>query len=836
MGFMPFGFLDKAYESVRNAALGLMPGTATTNTNGSRLPTQPLSSSLTTVLIFVAPDVDSICCLKMLVALLKSDCILYRIVPVSGYTGLGDANDTLIIGNTALKSIIMINAGGMVDLAEFLTLEEGVTVYVLDAHRPLNLQNIFGSSQIMVLDDGDISDMKDLRKAFEELEFDGDNSSDDDSDTTVQATNDPTSQYQGDKTLQQPNDSSDDDGNDNQRNRADDPVDINSSQDKSNHNESDDEGDGRIEIQDSTSVSTTLARDRSRKRKSDTMIAALSLGPSKRVRQHEKRRLRREYQRQIAEYYAGGTYHGMAASGLMYTITSQLGRSNSNHLWYGIIGLTDYYIHNKVSLVKYVELIKSFQEEVNLVSIREGKSGGASMAGGIAGGDASSSLQDVFGIEYDDDDLFGERPLENNATSLAMTSTMGSGRSADDYSINYHEDFRLMLLKHWTMYDSMFHSEYVATKLGMWRSKGRQRLTNLLVKMGFPQKESRQNYVEMSLPFKKRIKPKLQDLAPRFNMPDLLFPSFYRNFGHSVPLSATDVVYALSALVDCGATTLATDAGCSSASGYEARLGVSVSLSADQTRRKYGSGTRVGDTGDIMSGQGQGNAGDMGDQGLIGGGMGTRSNAGSIALRVLADSEYAGDGGDDQPGWMRNFYTAYDALDSVHWLHHGILLAIHIQRILVRTGMMLLDKKSVQTLQKFQMVSLMSLAGDGVSNSGSNGIGAVSDITVFGSSVMVLHRLMGFLMDAFAEHRKSSKRLPFVLVACLDKDASHCLVIGRSETQHVGEAHKNPFGLAFQSAAERIGVELKHDSFEASAVYVEKDDLSSFLENLQMAL
>ncbi|KAH9275928.1 hypothetical protein BASA83_001734 [Batrachochytrium salamandrivorans] len=781
MGFMPFGFLDKAYESVRNAALGLMPGTATTNTNGSRLPTQPLSSSLTTVLIFVAPDVDSICCLKMLVALLKSDCILYRIVPVSGYTGLGDANDTLIIGNTALKSIIMINAGGMVDLAEFLTLEEGVTVYVLDAHRPLNLQNIFGSSQIMVLDDGDISDMKDLRKAFEELEFDGYTLA---MTIVIQLCRLPMTQHLNTRVIKHCSN----------RMTAAMTMEMTIKEIElmiqlisivvkinpitTNH----DEGDGRIEIQDSTSVSTTLARDRSRKRKSDTMIAALSLGPSKRVRQHEKRRLRREYQRQIAEYYAGGTYHGMAASGLMYTITSQLGRSNR----YGIIGLTDYYIHNKVSLVKYVELIKSFQEEVNLVSIREGKSGGASMAGGIAGGDASSSLQDVFGIEYDDDDLFGERPLENNATSLAMTSTMGSGRSADDYSINYHEDFRLMLLKHWTMYDSMFHSEYVATKLGMWRSKGRQRLTNLLVKMGFPQKESRQNYVEMSLPFKKRIKPKLQDLAPRFNMPDLLFPSFYRNFGHSVPLSATDVVYALSALVDCGATTLATDAGCSSASGYEARLGVSVSLSADQTRRKYGSGTRVGDTGDIMSGQGQGDSGDMGDQGLIGGGMGTRSNAGSIALRVLADSEYAGDGGDDQPGWMRNFYTAYDALDSVHWLHHGILLAIHIQRILVRTGMMLLDKKSVQTLQKFQMVSLMSLAGDGVSNSGSNGIGAVSDITVFGSSVMVLHRLMGFLMDAFAEHRKSSKRLPFVLVACLDKDASHCLVIGRSETQHVG--------------------------------------------------
>ncbi|EGF76756.1 hypothetical protein BATDEDRAFT_18021 [Batrachochytrium dendrobatidis JAM81] len=659
MGFTPFSLLDKAYEQIRDTALGH----STTNSTATSF-----YSAKTSVLIFVAPDVDSLCCLKILVTLLKSDCILYRIVPVSGYNGLGDANDILIAGNTDLTSIIMINAGGMVDLEEFLTLEKDVTVYVLDAHRPLNLKNIFGSAQIQVLDDGDIVEMKDLQKAFEELEFDGDESSDEDeSDTTALDEDEETDMHT---------------------------------------NES---GGFKQDFED----------DQDSIGKSDT--------DEERARQREKRRRRREYQRQIAEYYSGGTYHGMAASGLMFALASQLGRSNSDYLWYGIVGLTDQYIQNKVSLVKYIDLVKSYQEEVNLTTIREGR--------------AANSM-----------------------------TTVPSGRSADDYSIHYHEDFRLMLLRHWNMYDSMFHSEYVATKLGIWRSKGRQRLTNLLVKMGFPQKESRQSYREMGLLFKERIKPKLQDLAPRFNMPDLIFPSFIRNYGHNTPLSATDVAYSLAALID------------------------------------------------------------------FGGGVGTRSNAGSIALRILADSNYAQEGGDDQPDWIRNFYTAYDALDSVHWLHHGILLAIHIQRILVRTGMMLLDKKSVQTLQKFQMLSLLSLASDGVSTSGSNTVGAGSDAAVFGSSIMILHRLMGFLMDAFAEHRKSSKRLPFVLVACLDKDASSCLVLGRSETQYIGDAHKNPFGLAFQSAAEQIGVELKHDSFEASAVYVQKDDLSAFLENLQMAL
>lgn len=58
-------------------------------------------------------------------------------------------------------------------------------------------------------------------------------------------------------------------------------------------------------------------------------------------------------------------------------------------------------------------------------------------------------------------------------------------KAASDTTITFREDLRLMLLKHWNLYDAMFHSTYVATKLGIWREKGRKKLTNMLVKMGF---------------------------------------------------------------------------------------------------------------------------------------------------------------------------------------------------------------------------------------------------------------------------------------------------------------------------------------------------------------
>lgn len=42
-----------------------------------------------------------------------------------------------------------------------------------------------------------------------------------------------------------------------------------------------------------------------------------------------------------------------------------------------------------------------------------------------------------------------------------------------------------MMYRHWNLYDSMFHSGYVASKMGIWREKGKGRLQGMLAKMGY---------------------------------------------------------------------------------------------------------------------------------------------------------------------------------------------------------------------------------------------------------------------------------------------------------------------------------------------------------------
>jgi len=54
----------------------------------------------------------------------------------------------------------------------------------------------------------------------------------------------------------------------------------------------------------------------------------------------------------------------------------------------------------------------------------------------------------------------------------------------DDNSLRASEELKFTLFRHWTLYDAMYHSSYVASKLGIWKERGRKRLTGLLAKMG----------------------------------------------------------------------------------------------------------------------------------------------------------------------------------------------------------------------------------------------------------------------------------------------------------------------------------------------------------------
>lgn len=56
-----------------------------------------------------------------------------------------------------------------------------------------------------------------------------------------------------------------------------------------------------------------------------------------------------------------------------------------------------------------------------------------------------------------------------------------------------------MLLRHWTLYDSMYYSSYFAPRLRIWSEYGKKELTRFIALIGIPLEEARQKYKYMKV-------------------------------------------------------------------------------------------------------------------------------------------------------------------------------------------------------------------------------------------------------------------------------------------------------------------------------------------------
>jgi cell division control protein 45 len=148
--------------------------------------------------------------------------------------------------------------------------------------------------------------------------------------------------------------------------------------------------------------------------------------------------------------------------------------------------------------------------------------------------------------------------LENEVTRLniapAQSQNSNGGFSTihhpDDRSIRPSEEFRFLLFRHWNLYDSMFHSGYVAGKMKLWRDRGRKNLQGLLAKMGFSLEQCKQSFTHMDMDLKRSLRSKVEQVSPEYGLFDIAFPSFTRSFGYQSILSASDVVECVSALLE----------------------------------------------------------------------------------------------------------------------------------------------------------------------------------------------------------------------------------------------------------------------------------------------
>ncbi|KAJ1309757.1 hypothetical protein OPQ81_006522 [Rhizoctonia solani] len=514
---------------------------------------------------------------------------------------------------------------------------------------------------------------------------------------------------------------------------------VDSSSDESD--DDDDEELGEVE-ENAAEDGDDSENDRPRQRRK------LNTGKPSSEQRREQRRIREKHREIIEKYYCSGTSHGPSAAGTVYVLASYLQLAENETLWLAIIGLTYQYLSSRISRDDY------------------------------------DYWQGVYA-----DEVARLNPRIDLSTSAAL--------HADDTGIRSCQELRFTLYRHWTLYDSMYHSPYVAGKMNIWKERGRRNLAAMFAKMGISLQEGQQDYSHMDRNFRKGLPDQLEAIAPEYGMVELQYPSFVRAYGFlTQPFAAADCVEATSALLDAG-------------------TGVRLEVEVDGGRGggEWFGGARIWNAGDgttksksatVAGGAGKENLG-------LDGPLGTRKD----------------DDDEKNKSWRKNFWLAYDALGSdaenTRSLQRAIPLAKSLHQIVLSQGSELIERAgAIKTYRKFRMAVLTQGA----------------HLALF-SQPGPLSRLALWLVDALRDKVKAVKgprgreSLPFV-VACLDEKENSYLVVGVTGAVEFGDVRNNLFGLAFLQAKAESNARTRHGTFDTSIVEVNADDLQLFTEALAM--
>jgi len=140
-----------------------------------------------------------------------------------------------------------------------------------------------------------------------------------------------------------------------------------------------------------------------------------------------------------------------------------------------IVGLTDQYLNGKIGHEKYLIQAQGYREDVlkfstSIINKKNSTLGDS---------DNTLTLDDSLNTE----DIFSFNTL--NSGSITNGPVIAAHTSSSDEILRVEDDYRLMLWRHWSLFEAMYHSSYVATKLGIWRQEGKRKLNELLLKMGY---------------------------------------------------------------------------------------------------------------------------------------------------------------------------------------------------------------------------------------------------------------------------------------------------------------------------------------------------------------
>uniref|UniRef100_A0A8D1GL34 Cell division cycle 45 n=1 Tax=Sus scrofa TaxID=9823 RepID=A0A8D1GL34_PIG len=216
-----------------------------------------------------------------------------------------------------------------------------------------------------------------------------------------------------------------------------------------------------------------------------------------------KRRQRREWEarrRDILFDYEQYEYHGTSSAMLMFDLAWMMSKDLSDMLWWAIVGLTDQWVQDKITQMKYVTDVGVLQRHVSRHSHRH---------------------QD-----------------EEHALSV------------DCMRISFEYDLRLALYQHWSLHDSLCNTCYTAARFKLWSLHGQKRLQEFLADVGLPLKQVKQKFQSMDISLKENLREMIEESANKFGMKDMRIQTFSIHFGFKHKFLASDVVFATMALME----------------------------------------------------------------------------------------------------------------------------------------------------------------------------------------------------------------------------------------------------------------------------------------------
>ncbi|RKU47512.1 hypothetical protein DL546_003992 [Coniochaeta pulveracea] len=544
------------------------------------------------VLVLVALEPDALCACRILTRMLKHDYIPHKIQPVAGYTDLERVGRELVSPMMESRGgaggvVVCLGVGGMVDLGTVLGLEPegeentfgGVEVWVVDSHRPWNLSNVFGGfplepetenaatyqarsptgvtggridrfykpgkGGIVVMDDGDIEDQLETEKnAYLKL-VDMPDIEDDEDDL---------------------------DGSDGEDVDADEEDDLAhagqkrkswSDQDMEDESEDDDRPRQRRRSNSSTPIADSPRRPAQRgllSLRNDDVLSSDPVDPptaaqppkavSARTLRRRLLRMRRENEAILQKYYRMGTSYSEPVSSMLYSLASELGREDNDLLWLTIVGVSSMELYGRSSAGV-------------AVTARSSESKVASGWMGMRGARIRQLLRDEVRRLNPPELGLGNGRAPPEAVGLIPTTA----RSPEDTSIRLSPEPKFLMVRHWSLYDSMLHSPYLFSRLKTWSETGLKRLHKLLAKMGVSLVQCKQSYTHMDMVLKRELRTKLLKYASLYNL-DEMVPAidtdgkdragakdgwgFVRSWGWRATLSAQDVGVIIGALLEVG--------------------------------------------------------------------------------------------------------------------------------------------------------------------------------------------------------------------------------------------------------------------------------------------